>query len=348
VRQGARIAVLVLCAIEIAIALPVVSSGQTPSGDPDAQRRCKLVRREDGKLVKRCKRIAPEGAPPPAAPTPPSQPPPMLAPVPPSEPPPMFAPVPPSEQPFRLPGTEPEPPVPAPAPAPAPATTQPQAPTPAPAPGPVDSLAAANAPPEAAPPRRRRRRRRRVCKNFTLEDGSVVRRCKRLRRRRRPEGAEIALPVPIEDPGHVGEGSRFQGAWRLYFLTDFHDEGTTQAFDLSIFPLHDELRLGVTGEVGFRDIEQEGDVLARFYGQAGYQHPGRVTPFIVANIGGGVIAYERFGINLWTGIFSFGIDGGAELRIGGHVMLGASIGLMRMLFHDAQYDTFTLRVSLGF
>jgi hypothetical protein len=154
--------------------------------------------------------------------------------------------------------------------------------------------------------------------------------------------------VPIEDPGHVGEGSRFQGAWRLYFLTDFHGDGTTHAFDIAIFPLHDELRLGFAGEAGFRDVEGEDDVLARIYGQIGYQRPARVTPFIVANVGGGAIAYERFGINLWAGVFSFGIDGGAELRIGGHVMLGASVGLMRMQFHDARYDTFTLRVSLGF
>ena len=47
-------------------------------------------------------------------------------------------------------------------------------------------------------------------------------------------------------------------------------------------------------------------------------------------------------------LVTFGIEGGAEVRLGTHLMLGASLGLQRTIFIGAQYDSLTMRASLGF
>lgn len=350
--------VLALVAIEAVVSVPMLSVGQTqPGGGGDGtQRRCKRVVREDGKVVKRCKRIGPAPAPtapaptptPPPRPTPPTEAPPALAPVPPAGPAPLLAPIPPSEQPFQFPTAQPTPP-----PAPAPTSAPAPAPAPAPTSAPAttgDAIAQANEEPQR--PRRRRRCRRRRCKRVTLDDGRVVKRCKCVRRRRPTEAqrlaAEQAALEARELQRKLTEGPRFQAGYRFYFLTDFHDYGATNAFDLTIYPVQQKFRLGFAGEIADRSQPDEHDVLARLYGTFGYQSPARFNPFVVAVIGGGAIAFERFGINEWGGVFSFGIEGGGEVRLGMHALLGASLGLQRMLFGGAQYDSFTFRASLGF
>jgi len=131
-------------------------------------------------------------------------------------------------------------------------------------------------------------------------------------------------------------------------MTDWHDEGAVEAFDVSIFPIQGAVRFGGTVEGGLRNEATDDDLLMRVYATLGWQHPARVTPFVVATLGFGTIAQTRFGITDWAVLGSFGVDAGAEVRAGGSFRLGASIGLLRVLARGARYDSLSIRLSLGF
>jgi hypothetical protein len=97
-----------------------------------------------------------------------------------------------------------------------------------------------------------------------------------------------------------------------------------------------------------RNEAAEDDVLLRVYGTIGWQHPARVTPFVVATLGFGTTAQTRFGITDWSTTGCFGLDAGAEVRLGSSFRLGASLGLLRMLAHGSRYDSISVRLSVGF
>jgi hypothetical protein len=97
-----------------------------------------------------------------------------------------------------------------------------------------------------------------------------------------------------------------------------------------------------------RNDGNEEDLVLRAYASAGWQHPARVTPYVVAALGVGTIAQTRFGITDWAVLGSFGLDAGAEVRIGTSFRLGGSLGLLRTLARGARYDSISLRLSLGF
>lgn len=143
-------------------------------------------------------------------------------------------------------------------------------------------------------------------------------------------------------------GPTFQGAWRVYWMTDWHDEGAVNAFDVSIFPLRGPFRLGGSLEAGLRNEATDDDLVLRAYANLGWQRPGRVTPYVVATIGLGTIAQTRFGITDWAVLGSFGLDAGAEVRLGTSFRMGASLGLLRVLARDTRFDSVSIRLSLGF
>jgi hypothetical protein len=153
--------------------------------------------------------------------------------------------------------------------------------------------------------------------------------------------AQTSPEVPFEGP-------RFQGGWRMYWMTDWHDEGMVHALDVTVFPIQGAFRLAGAVEVGLREDAQQDDLVLRLYATAGWQRPGRVTPFVVGTLGFGTIAQSRFGITDWLVLGSFGIDGGADVRIGTSFRLGGSLGLMRTLARGSRYDSITLRFTLGF
>jgi len=144
------------------------------------------------------------------------------------------------------------------------------------------------------------------------------------------------------------EGPRFQGAWRFYFMTDWHDEGAVNAVDVTVFPIQGAFRLGGTVEAGLRNDASEDDLVLRAYASAGWQHPARVTPYVALALGFGTIAQTRFGITDWSVLGSFGLDAGAEVRLGTSFRFGGSLGLLRTLARGARYDSISLRLSVGF
>lgn len=131
-------------------------------------------------------------------------------------------------------------------------------------------------------------------------------------------------------------------------MVDFHDEGAVNAIDFSIFPVRGRFRLGGSVEAGLRNHEPDSDILARVYGSAGYQEPGRWTPFVVAVLGLGTAAQKRFHITEWSVLGTLGIDAGVEVRLGSAFRLSGSLGLQRALLWGVRYDSLTLRLALGF
>lgn len=145
-------------------------------------------------------------------------------------------------------------------------------------------------------------------------------------------------------------GPSFLVGYRYFALKDWTGEGHTHAISVEGYPMgtrYPWLRFGLGFDTGFRLLEDHTDWATRFFASIGAQYPWRVTPYLSANIGGGVMYRKRFAQNITAGMWAWGIDAGATVRFTRTFVGDLGLGYLYMAFDDLGFHSFTLRVSLG-
>lgn len=132
-----------------------------------------------------------------------------------------------------------------------------------------------------------------------------------------------------------------------------------QEFSGEFYPVSQTLRLGLASSVGLGGNDTAGgrdDFFLAERGIIGIQWPRRLAPYLEGSAGLGVLRRSLFSQDVFTLLYTVGIDCGLAFRLYGKATVATSIGWMRPVYwaavptgHVSIYtDALVFRVAAGF
>ncbi len=136
--------------------------------------------------------------------------------------------------------------------------------------------------------------------------------------------------------------------FRLSWMGEGSDSGPVTGAEIEVNPVRSWLRLGASVFMGARRLSQRRDGLFVVNGSLGVQMPWRYSPYIVARGGLGTLLSNRFDNDLVYLMRSVGAELGIDSRVTRSIVITPSFGYTRFAVDDARWDSFTVKLSVGF
>lgn len=162
-----------------------------------------------------------------------------------------------------------------------------------------------------------------------------------------------------DEPGEGLKKLREHGLWtrgapltslglRLSWMGEGRDGGPVAGAEAEINPLRSWIRVGGSLFFGVRSLSSRDETLFLARATVGIQRPWRYSPYLVAAGGLGVLMASRFGEDLAYFVRSLGVEGGMDCHATRNIVITPSLGWVRYSVEDAHWDSFTVKVSVGF
>lgn len=135
---------------------------------------------------------------------------------------------------------------------------------------------------------------------------------------------------------------------RMWWMGEGTRSGPVTSAEIDINLLKTRLRVGLSTAIGVRALEERNDLVFLEHITLGVQKPWRYSPFLLARGGIGALVTNRFDENLTYLVRSIGLEGGLDSRVTESVVISSSFGYARYMIDDAYWDSFTMKISVGF
>ncbi|MCP4601897.1 MAG: hypothetical protein GY847_15520 [Proteobacteria bacterium] len=136
--------------------------------------------------------------------------------------------------------------------------------------------------------------------------------------------------------------------YRLFWMKEENDAGLVNAAEIDIHLARYRLRAGFSTLIGARTLSGRGELMFLEHITIGVQWPWRFSPYIAARGGVGMLVSERFDDKLIYMLTSIGADVGIDSWITPWIAITPSFGYERCMLHNAYWNSFTFKVSVGF
>jgi len=135
---------------------------------------------------------------------------------------------------------------------------------------------------------------------------------------------------------------------RLSWMGEGTDSGPVAGAEMEFNPLKGRFRLGGALFLGARNLTDREDALFLGTLSVGLQRPWRYSPYLIARGGIGALMSNRSGEDLTYLAASVGVEGGIDSRVTRSLVITPSLGYVRHYVRDAHWDSFTVKLSVGF
>ncbi len=135
---------------------------------------------------------------------------------------------------------------------------------------------------------------------------------------------------------------------RVSWMGEGSDPGFISGPEIDINILRKEIRLGLSTTIGFRTLPDRTDMIFMEHISAGIQLPWRFSPYLIAKVGLGPLASNRFGNDLTYLVRALGAESGLDCRVTRSLVITPSVGYVRYVVDDAYWNSFTAKISVGF
>jgi hypothetical protein len=135
---------------------------------------------------------------------------------------------------------------------------------------------------------------------------------------------------------------------RVSWMGEGDGSGPITGAEIDLNLLKTVIRVGLSTMIGVRSLEERNDIVFLEHLSLGVQKPWRYSPFVVARGGIGALVSNRFDENLTYLIRSVGVEAGLDNRVTESVVVSSSFGYVRYMVDEAYWNSFTLRISVGF
>jgi hypothetical protein len=135
---------------------------------------------------------------------------------------------------------------------------------------------------------------------------------------------------------------------RLSWMGEDRQPGPLTGAEIDINLLKTRLRVGLSSFLGIRQLADRGELAFLEHVSVGVQIPWRWSPYLLARVGLGVLAGERFGEDLNHLVLSAGLETGIDCHVTDAIVVTPVAGWARYVIDDAYWDTVTLRLGVGF
>jgi hypothetical protein len=135
---------------------------------------------------------------------------------------------------------------------------------------------------------------------------------------------------------------------RMSWMGEGTRSGPVTGAEIDLNLIKTKMRLGLSTLIGVRALEERNDIVFLEHVSIGIQRPWRFSPFLVARGGIGALVSNRFDETVTYLIRSVGVEGGLDNRLTESVVVSSSFGYVRYMIDDAYWDSFTVKLSVGF
>ncbi len=136
---------------------------------------------------------------------------------------------------------------------------------------------------------------------------------------------------------------------RLFFLGEDGHAGPVAGAEIDLHAARSIFRAGISTLIGVRTLPNRNEMVFLEGLSAGIQLPQKVSPFIIAKGGIGMMATNRFETAQFYLLTTIGFEGGIDIWFSkSQTAVSLSLGFMRCTVNDAYWHSVTYKLSVGF
>jgi hypothetical protein len=141
---------------------------------------------------------------------------------------------------------------------------------------------------------------------------------------------------------------RISLGFRMFWMREGNDPGPVSAAEVDVNFAKYWFRSGLSALFGGRPIQEQHDFVFLTHLSAGFQWPHRFSPFLVLRGGIGMLTSDRLQTDRAYLLTSVGFDAGMDTWLTPWIAISVTTGYERCMMENANWNSVTYKISIGF